>query len=412
MSNGFIGISSEQSLEKLECCFLDLSAEGECFYFWETNYANMNEFVKINSSQNNQRVSARTVGGGLNGKIIFHNGVFEQIISLENLFLAWTEFQKGKRGKSDVQAFELHLEDNIFALHEELAGGIYRHGGYHQFRISDPKPRLISKASVWDRLLHHAIYRILYPTFDKTFIYDSYSCRKNKGTHKAFFRLVRMARKVSRNYTSSCWALKLDIRKFFDSVDHEIMMGLLRERIADERLLELLKEIIFSFSVWVPGQARNDRGRKGMPLGNLTSQLFANIYLDPLDKFVKHQLKTKHYLRYADDFIFLSDAPDELMGYLLEVRRFWETKLKLNIHPNKIFFRKLKWGIDYVGYVVLPHHNLPRKKTVIRIFKNLKRSVERQDDNLDSRYQSYLGYLSHVDSYRVQRQLEEMLYCI
>ncbi len=311
--------------------------------------------------------------------------------------MAWAEFRKGKRNKPDVQAFELHLEDNIFALREDLVSGNYRHGDYHQFRISDPKPRVISKASVRDRLLHRAIHRVLYPIFDKTFIFDSYSCRDNKGTHRAFWRLAQMTRKISENYTRPCYALKCDIRKFFDSIDHQILFGLLEDRIADEKLLKLLRDIIGSFE-HSPG--------KGMPLGNLTSQLFANIYMDPLDKFVKHQLKAKYYLRYADDFIFLSDNPDELMGYLVEANHFLKTKLKLNIHPNKIYLRKLKWGIDYVGYVVLPHYNLPRRRTVERIKKKLKSSLAMGDfESVAGAMPSYLGYLGHANAYKLQKSL-------
>ncbi|OGB74344.1 hypothetical protein A2V68_01160 [candidate division Kazan bacterium RBG_13_50_9] len=365
--------------------------------------------------------------------------------------MAWTEFRKGKRSKSDVQAFELHLEDNIFTLYEELKRGTYRHGGYHQFRISDPKPRLISKASVRDRLLHHAIYQILYPAFDKTFIFDSYSCRKNKGTHKGFFRLVDMARKVSKNYTCSCWALKLDIRKFFDSVDHEVLMDLLKVLIADDGLLGLLQNIISSFSARHPEplnstqdklreessdsvllysrtrsfanaqddrnrkseddgeEGGNDGGGKGMPLGNLTSQLFANIYLDPLDKFVKHKIKAKYYLRYADDFVLLSTDPDELLGCLVEISRFLKDKLKLDLHPDKIILRKLNWGIDFVGYVALPHYSLPRRKTVKRILQQITKWIEvGNEDALAKAMPSYLGYLSHVRAHHVSRLMRDV----
>ena len=167
--------------------------------------------------------------------------------------------------------------------------------------------------------------------FDRTFIYDSYSCRNNKGTHGAFKRVVQLSRQVSKNYTNSCWALKLDIRKFFDSVDHEILMNLLKARIADEQLLQLLQNIVSSFEFKLG---------KGIPLGNLTSQLFANIYLDPLDKFVKHQLRAKYYLRYADDFMLSDTNPDRLLGYLIEINRFLRDNLGLTLHPNKIILRK------------------------------------------------------------------------
>ncbi|MEK7170888.1 MAG: reverse transcriptase/maturase family protein [Patescibacteria group bacterium] len=307
--------------------------------------------------------------------------------------MAWNNYRKGKRRKEDIQHFEFKLEDNIFALHHDLIGGIYQPGGYQQFQITDPKLRVISKASVRDRLVHQAIYQILYPPYDATFISDSYACRKNMGTHRAFHELADHARQVSRNYTQPCWALKCDIKKFFDSVDHQILKLMLRERIGDTRMFHLLGQIIDSFAV-LPG--------KGMPLGNLTSQLFANIYMDPFDKFVKHKLNALHYLRYADDFILLSQNPEELMGYFVEISRFLRERLALNVHPNKITFRKLSWGLDFVGYVVRPHHNVPRNKTVRRI----KRAVNRSDlDQLEKTLPSYIGHLSHARSGVTIREL-------
>src|SRR3990167_9154375 len=158
---------------------------------------------------------------------------FEDVIHLENLLLAWQEFLPGKRKKKDVQKFQLHLMDNILALHQDLASGAYRHGGYQQFNISDPKPRIIHKATVRDRLLHRAVYRILYPFFDDTFIADSFSCRKDKGTHRAMERFKRFAYIVSKNNTKTCWILKCDIKKFFHSIDQTILLRLLSERITD-----------------------------------------------------------------------------------------------------------------------------------------------------------------------------------
>ena len=173
---------------------------------------------------------------------------FLKIISLENLFFAWKEFRKGKRKKRDVQIFERNLEDNLFRLHRDLVNKTYQHGNYNSFYITDPKLRLIHKACVRDRVLHHAIYRILYPIFDKSFIYDSYSCRLKKGTHKAVSRLNFFTRKVSKNYTGRCFVLKCDIKKFFASIDHEVLFLLLKNKIRDENLLRLLQEIINSFS--------------------------------------------------------------------------------------------------------------------------------------------------------------------
>lgn len=307
----------------------------------------------------------------------------------------------GKRARADVQLFERNLTANIIKLHGDLEAGEYRHSDYYPFKISDPKPRNIHKAGVRDRLLHKAIYRILYPIWNKTFIFDSYSCRDKKGTHKAFAKLETIARKISKNYTQPCFALKCDIKRFFDSIDHEVLMNLLRKRISDTKLLDLLGEIIGSFEL-SPG--------KGMPLGNLTSQLFANIYLDPLDKFTKHYLKAKHYLRYADDFVFLSDNPDELMGYLVEVARFLKSELKLQIHPNKLTLRKLRWGIDYVGYVALPYYRLPRRKTVARMIRGVRQLLISGDTcKLARTMPSYLGYLGHVSGYKAMRQLKKVM---
>jgi len=169
--------------------------------------------------------------------------MFEKIISLKNLFDAWGEFRKDKRRKKDVAEFELNLEDNIFKLHEDLANGNYKHGGYFSFFINDPKKRHIHKASVRDRLLHHAIIRVIEQMWDRKFIFDSWSSRKYKGTHWAIKRLYKMGLKISRNNSRTLWVLKLDIRKFFDSVDHEILLKILRKETFDERLIKLFEDI-------------------------------------------------------------------------------------------------------------------------------------------------------------------------
>src|SRR3989338_5731240 len=174
-----------------------------------------------------------------------HN--FEEIIGVENLLEAWQEFVRGKSAKRDVQEFSLRLMNNIFSLHQDLANHTYKHGTYQAFKINDPKPRDIHKASVRDRLLHHAIYRILYPCFDRQFIHDSYSCRDQKGTHRAIRRLRHFSHKISKNNTQTVWVLKCDIRKFFANIDHKILKDILREHIHDSNVLYLLRQIIDSF---------------------------------------------------------------------------------------------------------------------------------------------------------------------
>lgn len=321
------------------------------------------------------------------------------LISIENLFQAWNEFKKGKRKRLDVQLFERNLEDNLFNLHLELKNKSYKHGGYESFYINDPKRRHIHKAQVKDRIVHHLLYKYLYELFDKAFVYDSYSCRIDKGTHRGVKRLENFARIVSKNYTRPCWALKLDIRKFFASVDHKILLQLLEERIKNKDILCLLSEIIKSF---------NYEDDKGIPLGNLTSQVFANIYMNELDQFVKHKSKVKSYVRYADDFIILSDSKGYLKNLVNPISEFLKINLNLELHPKKIIFRKLNWGIDFLGYIILPYYILPRTKTKKRMLKKLTEKIN--DQNFNQSLQSYLGYLSHSNSYKLTQELKSDLF--
>ena len=315
---------------------------------------------------------------------------YEDLISLENIFQAWDEFVKGKRKKKDVMEFHRNLEDNLFKLRKSLKNRTYRHGGYQDFYVHDPKRRHIHKANVEDRIVHHLLYKYLYDISDKSFIFDSYSCRLNKGTHKGVSRLKSFTRKISHNYTRECWALKLDIKKFFASVDHEILLKLLKKRIEDKDILCLLRNVIDSF--------HTEEG-KGIPLGNLTSQVFANIYLNELDQFVKHILKIKFYIRYADDFIILDSKKDIYYRYTSILAVFLKDNLKLELHPKKISLRNLRWGIDFLGYIVLPHYIFVRTKTKKRMFKKLKEKVVLE--NFNQSLQSYLGYLSHANTYRL-----------
>ena len=322
---------------------------------------------------------------------------YSNFISIENLFQAWDEFKKGKSRRKDVLEFERNLEDNLFELHQRLRHKTYRHGSYKSFYVQDPKQRHIHKASIADRVIHHLLYTFLYNLFDKSFIFDSYSCRLEKGTHRGVKRLEQFARKVSQNYTVGCWALKCDIKKFFASVDHETLINLLKDKIKDEEIIWLLEQIIYSFC--------SDKGEgKGMPLGNLTSQVFANIYLNELDQFVKHKLKIHYYIRYADDFIFLSKDKESLLQYINKLERFLANDLNLELHPKKIIIRRLDNGIDFLGYIVFPHYILPRTKTKRKMFKKLREKVG--SENFNQSLQSYLGYLKHANSYKLSQELK------
>jgi len=347
----------------------------------------------------NQR-SFKPLGGGRRKKI-FHN-IFEEIISLENLFSAWDEFKKGKRKKLDVQRFECNLEDNIFQLHEELESKDYKHSDYTSFYVQDPKLRHIHKACVRDRVLHHAIFKILYPIFDQSFIFDSYSCRIKKGTHMAVNRLCQFARKVGENNTKNCYILKLDIKRFFDSIDHNILISLIEKKIKDENAIWLIEMIIKSFSV-LPN--------KGLPLGNITSQLFANIYLNELDRFIKHELKEKYYIRYCDDFIILKSDKGYLEEFIASVGFFLGEKLKLSLHPDKIGIRKYHQGIDFLGYVSFPKHRILRTKTRKRMIRKIERKNKELRQGMipkeffSQTLQSYLGMLKHCNSFGIRSKI-------
>src|SRR3989344_3939499 len=291
--------------------------------------------------------------------------MYERIASEANLLSAWQEFRRGKRNKRDTQGFEFRLEENLFSLRDDLLSGEYRHGVYESFYVRDPKLRHIHKASVRDRLLHQAVFRVVYPIFDKRFIYDSYSSRLGKGTHAGVARLAAFLRKVSENHTRGAWALKCDIRKFFDSVDHKILIGLVRLKIADERTIRLIEIIVESFQA---------SAGKGLPLGNVTSQLFGNIYMNELDRFVKHALRERHYLRYSDDFLIVGSDLEHLKRLITPIADFLRRQLSLSLHPTKVTIRKVRQGVDFLGYVSLPHHVVLRTKTKRRMFEraNLK----------------------------------------
>ena len=318
--------------------------------------------------------------------------IFDDTTSASNLLDAWKEFLNGKRKKADVQEFGLRLMDNIFALHFELRAGTYRHGAYEAFKVNDPKPRDIHKASVRDRLVHHAIYRVLYPILDWQWIADSFSCRKEKGTHRAMLRFRKFAAQVSRNNTRTCWVLKCDVRKFFASIDQKTLMQIVTRRIPDARIVALIGEVVGSFHSTAPG--------KGLPLGNLTSQMLVNLYMNEFDQYVKHRLKCRHYIRYADDFLLLSTDRVQLEMWLPQISSFLSKKLSLSLHPDKVHIQTLASGVDFLGWVHFLDHRVPRSSTRRRMFKNL--SITDKEEVRAS----YLGLLSHGNAHRLQERVQ------
>ena len=343
--------------------------------------------------------SLKGCGGGLNGRI------FEHITSVENLFQAWEEFKKGKVKKRDVIIFSLNLENNIFELRQKLVSTEWKSDGYASFSIKDPKPRSIHKASVRDRVFYQAVYRVLYGIFDSVFIYDSYSSRVGKGTHAGIKKLEVMLRKLSQNYTKPAFALKCDVKKFFDSIDHEIFRSLIGEKISCSRTIGLLKKVIDSF---------HKTPNKGLPLGNVTSQVFANVYMNPFDWYVKTQLGMKRYVRYCDDFVILSQNRNELVELIPKIQKFLADNLKLELHPDKILIYNFHQGIDFLGAVLLPHCTVPRTKTKNRIIKKSQKLLRqvRKGQITKSKFNqatsSFLGHLSHTRSFKTRQLLHRL----
>ncbi len=317
---------------------------------------------------------------------------FEEVISIDNLLDAWAEFIMDKQRKPDVTEFQLRLMDNIFDLHHDLKNQSYSHGSYTAFNISDPKPRNIHKSTVRDRLLHRAIYRKFYHFFDKTFISDSYSCRVNKGTHRALDKFTQFSRQVSKNSTGTCWVLKCDIKKFFANIDHTILLNILTAYIPDKQIMWLLHTIVESFET---------RPQVGLPLGNLTSQLFVNIYMNEFDQFMKHKIKATKYIRYADDFVILSQNKQWLETILPGIENFLFTNLKLELHPDKLFLKTLASGVDFLGWVHFPNHRVLRTATRRRMIRNMNNNPSEET------LQSYLGLLSHGDTYYWQQYITD-----
>ncbi|MFH0770156.1 MAG: reverse transcriptase/maturase family protein [Candidatus Peregrinibacteria bacterium] len=329
---------------------------------------------------------------------------FGRIASPENLFAAWEKFRKGKGSRPDVLRYERDVEKNIFQLQRELQAGTYRHGPYSAFTMCDPKQRRIHKATVRDRIVHHAVFAVLNPIFEPAFIAHSFSCRVGKGTHRAVDALERMLRRVSRNGTRPCFALKCDVRQFFASVRHDTLLHILGRRIADERTLLLLAEIIGSFP--------SPQARIGIPIGNLTSQLFANVYLNELDSFVKHRLRVRHYIRYTDDFVMIAESAEYLQSLLHPIEEFLRSALQLTLHPHKVTIRKYRQGIDFLGYVSLPCYRVLRTVTRKRMFRKLQSRVgDYRNGNIgiasvEQSLQSYLGVLSHADAFHLSEELQ------
>ncbi len=289
-----------------------------------------------------------------------------------------------------MQAFALNLGDEIVSLHKDLQSCEYIHGAYLNFSVNDPKPRSIHKAAVRDRLLHHAVHRKLYSYFANTFISDSFSCQTGKELHRAIDRFRLMAGQVSKNNTKTCWILKCDIRRVFASIDHAILQDILQGSVIDHRLMDVLGRVIKSFEA---------SSGKGLLLGNLTSQLLSNVYMNEFDQVAKHTLRVKHYIRYADDFVFMSNNWSELSHYRSRIEIFLWERLALQLHSDKVSITTFAFGIDFLGWIHFPNHRIPRTKTKLHILQRTKQNPKNET------LQSYLGLIKHGDAFELQSRV-------
>lgn len=340
-----------------------------------------------------------------------HGNLWPQVIAFDNLLRASRLAQRGKRFRPNVLAFNHRLEQELQQLQAELETLAYEPGGYRTFRIRDPKPRMISAAPYRDRVVHHALCNVIVPLLDRTLIYDTYANRCGYGTHRALHRFTGWARQYR-------YCLQCDISKYFPSIDHEILKASLRKYLKCPDTLWLIDTIIDASNDQVPvieyfpgdDLLTPVQRRRGLPIGNLTSQFFANLYLSPFDHFVKRQLKLKQYLRYVDDFAAFSNDRLELA----EARQAMEeylASLRLKMHPIKSQLFETRYGANFVGFRILPDRIRVRNDNVRRARRRLM-ALQRQyavgDIELEplvQRLQSWEAHLKHGDTYRLRQRV-------
>jgi len=339
--------------------------------------------------------------------------LYEQICTWDNLHLAWRKAARGKRGREPAASFEYRLEDNLLQLQEELWSRSYRPGPYHSFYIHDPKHRLISAAPFRDRVIHHALCNVIEPSFEHRFIADSYANRVGKGTHRALDRCQQFARQFR-------YVLQCDVRQFFPSIDHAVLRQTLGRVVGDPDVMGLVDRIVESGvgvlseeyeMAWFPGDDLFAASRpRGLPIGNLTSQFWANCYLNPFDHFVKRELRCKGYLRYVDDFVLFAGDKRTLWAWREAlVERL--ARLRLTIHDRRAHPRPVTEGIPFLGFVVFPtERRLKRRKGIAyrRRLRALLAAYAAGEVSLEQVNASVRGWVAHArygDTWRLRRAL-------
>ena len=362
------------------------------------------------------------------------------MVDFQNFYSAARQASKAKHYQPEVLAFNWQLEENILSLQKDIFSGLYQPGQYRRFIVYDSKKREIVAPDFRDRVFHHALHNIIEPIFDRGFISDSYACRQNKGNHRAikrlqnFLRTMLTERERERGQRACAgggeiFVLKCDISHYFQNIDHDILFNLIKKKIRDQKILNLIKIIIDSHS-------------PGLPIGNLTSQLFANIYLNELDKFIKHTLCLKYYLRYMDDFLILgynkghkpcvssslrgsgkTDFSTSLFArqnkkdlWLIkdQIQDFLRQQLKLEFNPKQLGVSPASRGIDFLGYVVFPNYCLLRQSTIRRYIKKIKAKIKKSGPSFLSSpefkrsWASWRGYAKFAESWHLRKKIVKL----
>ena len=337
--------------------------------------------------------------------------LYDQITRWKNLLNASLRARRGKRFRPNVARFEYDVEFELLRVQQELREQTYRPGPYRQFVIHEPKRRVISAAPYRDRVVHHALCNVIEPIFESRFIYDSYACRRGKGTHAAVERANNFARRFN-------YVLQADVEKFFPSVDHRILLTQVGRKIKDPRMMWLLGLIVSHSGQqrqpqrWFPGDDLLTPQERpcGLPIGNQTSQFLANVMLDPVDHYIKEQLRVVGYVRYADDLLLFADDKRQLVQFRDELYQCF-AKLRLTLHPNKTVIYPVSNGIPFLGYRIFPTHRMLSKRHVHR-FRRRLRAMQRayasgrmKPDEIRRRLVSWQGHASHASSHRLVQRL-------
>jgi RNA-directed DNA polymerase len=328
-----------------------------------------------------------------------YGNLYAQIYHFDNLLDAYDKAKHDKRFKREVLLFTRQLEENLIILQNELIWKSYQVGRYSYFEVFEPKKRTVAALPFRDRVVQHAINNILEPIFDRTFIYDTYACRVGKGTHAGANRLTQYLR-ICRRKWGEVYCLKVDIKQYFPSINHEALKGIIRKKIKCTDTLWLTGLIIDS----------GGDGIRGLPIGNLSSQLWANVYLGELDHYVKEHLRERYYIRYMDDFIILSDSKAHLWRIRASIEKYLTDKLRLTVNRKTAIF-PAAMGIDFLGYKIWPTHRLLRKNSIkrmkrkLRYFSYLARCGKLNPAVAIAIIGSWLGHIKHADSCQIGTKL-------